>query len=318
MVCMSSSPPAAGVRLPFSAIPTHVRTAIESAADAAIVEAADQTGGFSPGAAARLLLADGRRIFVKAVGTDLNSQSPGMYRDEAVALAALPSSTPAPRLLWTYDDGDWVALGIEDVDGRQPPLPWHRDDLGKVLGVFEEMAATLTPAPGGFGDVRDTLAEPLSGWRTLANDPPGDLDDWTGRNLGRLADLEARWTDDAAGDTLLHLDVRADNLLIDRDGGVWVVDWAHTAAGAAWVDLVLFLISVVRDTPIDPDELVGWCEIGRSAPAAGVESLVCAFAGYLTERSRQPAPPGLPTIRSFQASYAESTIDWLRRRTGWR
>jgi hypothetical protein len=58
--------------------------------------------------------------------------------------------------------------------------------------------------------------------------------------------------------------------------------------------------------------------MSSSPPAAGVDALVCAFAGYLTERSRQPAPPGLPTIRSFQASYAESTIDWLRRRTGWR
>ena len=274
-------------------------------------------GGFSPGAAARLLLADGSRIFVKAAGAELNPKTPNMYRDEARALAALPTAVPAPRLLWTYDNGDWVALGIEDIDGRQPQVPWRNDELHRVLDAYEKMAAVLTPTPPGFADVRHTHAKTLSGWRTLAADPPADLDVWTRRNLGRLADLEARWPDYAGGDTLLHLDLRADNLLLDRAGRVWIVDWAHTTIGAAWVDFVLFLISVIRDSAVDPDELLRSCALGRSAPSTGVDALVCAFAGYFTERSRQPAPPGLPTLRSFQESHAHSTLAWLRQRTGW-
>lgn len=315
---MSSSPPAAGVRLSFSDLPPRIRAEIEARTGAAVVEAADQVGGFSPGAAARLRLADGGRIFVKAAGTELNPQTPGMYRDEARALAALPPSAPAPRLLWTYDDGDWVVLSIEDIDGRQPYVPWRDDELDRMIGAVEELAAALTPAPPGFAEVRRTLAGPLSGWRTFAAEPPGDLDDWSRRNLDRLAELEALWPDQAGGDTLLHLDLRADNLLVDRTGRVWMVDWAHTATGAAWIDLVLFLVSVIRDTEADPDELLRSCALGRSAPVAGVDALVCAFAGYLAERSRRPAPPGLPTVRAFQASYAQSTLEWVRRRTGWR
>lgn len=318
MSATSAPPPATGARLSFADLPARIRREIETKSGARVVEAADQAGGFSPGVAARLLLADGRRIFVKAIGTSPNPGSPGMHRNEAKTLAALPPAAPAPRLLWTYDDGDWVALGVEDIEGRQPDVPWRRAELDRVLDGLERMAGALTPAPRGFPDARESLAGMLSGWRKLAAGPPADLDDWTRRNLGRLAELEARWPDEAGGDTLLHVDLRADNLLLDTAGRVWVVDWAHTATGAAWVDLVLFLVSVIRDIDADPDELLRSSAIGRGAPRAGVDALVCAFAGFMTEASRRPAPPGLPTLRAFQRSYVGPNLEWVRRRTGWR
>lgn len=42
-----------------------------------------------------------------------------------------------------------------------------------------------------------------------------------------------------AGETLLHGDVRADNLLLTASG-VTLVDWPHARVGAAFVDPVLF------------------------------------------------------------------------------
>lgn len=301
----------------FGDLPPRIRAEVEARAGADIVAAADQVGGFSPGAAARLRLADGSRIFVKAAGAGLNPRTPEMYREEVRTLAALPPAAPTPRLLWAYDDGDWVALGMEDIEGRQPHLPWRRHELDRVLAALDRMAAALTPAPAGAADVRDSMAELFSGWRTLAGDPPADLDEWTRRHLTRLAELEERWPAYAGGDTLLHLDLRADNLLVDLDGGVWVVDWGQAARGAAWIDTVLFVASVIRDSPVDPDALLRSCALGASAPAAGVDAVVCALAGYFAQRSRQPAPPGLPTLREFQRPYAASTLTWVRRRTGW-
>jgi hypothetical protein len=40
-------------------------------------------------------------------------------------------------------------------------------------------------------------------------------------------------------------------------------------------------------------------------------ALVCAMAGYVTERSLQPPPSGLPTIRAFQAAQATIARQWL-------
>ncbi|MFE3793719.1 phosphotransferase [Nocardia tengchongensis] len=54
---------------------------------------------------------------------------------------------------------------------------------------------------------------------------PPDLNRWALRNLDRLADLETGWLERSGGETLLHTDLRPDNLLIDAGGSVSVVDW---------------------------------------------------------------------------------------------
>src|SRR5260370_25023191 len=140
-------PPAAeGKRLPFSAIPAALRAEIDRKLGGRVVEAVTQPGGFSPGVAARVRLEDGRSAFVKAVG-DMNPDSPGIHRAEARIAAALPASAPAARLLATIDDGGWVILILEDVEGQMPAQPWQPDDLARVLAALADQAAQLTPAP---------------------------------------------------------------------------------------------------------------------------------------------------------------------------
>jgi aminoglycoside phosphotransferase (APT) family kinase protein len=296
------------VRLAWAGLPARIRAAVEARAGAAVVAARDQRGGFSPGVAARLSLDDGSRLFVKAVAASTNADSARMHRGEARTLAALPPGVPAPGLRWTYDDGDWVVLGIEDVEGHSPPLPWRRDDLERVMA-----ALPAAPAPEGFVSLTAQLAGAFTGWRTLAAEPPADLGPWALRHLDRLAELEASWPVHADGGTLLHSDLRADNLIIGTDGEIRLVDWAHACSGAAWVDLTLLLTEVDRSR-VDPDEIL----VGAGAPSEGVDALLCAFAGFLAERCRQPAPPGLPTIRAYQRAYAASALGcWLARRTGW-
>jgi len=82
-----------------------------------------QPGGFSPGLAARLRTTDGRRVFVKAVSEAGNPDSPDIHRREARVVAALPAEAPVPRLLWSHDEGGWVVLCFEDIDGRLPAQP---------------------------------------------------------------------------------------------------------------------------------------------------------------------------------------------------
>lgn len=60
----------AGTRLAWIQVPPDVRHSIEVHAGSAVEAAQDQQTGFSPALAARLRLADGRRLFVKAIGPD--------------------------------------------------------------------------------------------------------------------------------------------------------------------------------------------------------------------------------------------------------
>ena len=69
--------PSGGQRLPWAETPAPVRRAVQAYLGSPVLVAESQPGGFSPGLAARLLLADGRRVFVKAVGAERNPRTPG-------------------------------------------------------------------------------------------------------------------------------------------------------------------------------------------------------------------------------------------------
>lgn len=316
------SPPAAGVRLPWPDLPEWLRQAIERDLGSPVVEATNQSGGFSPGTAARLVLADGGRAFVKAVGVEQNPDSPSMHRAEARVAAALPPAAPAPRLLASYDRDGWVALVYEDVEGTMPAEPWRPDELDRVLEALAELAAALTPAPLDGPSAASRLEQQFQGWRrTVAARSDGVpldwLDPWARRNLDGLADLEAGWKPAVAGDTLLHGDLRADNLLLARDRVV-VVDWPWACVGAPWLDLLLMLPSVRMQGGPDPEEVLASHPVAAGADRHAMTSALAAFAGMLTWQAHLPPPPGLPTLRAFQAAQATVALDWLHLRTAWR
>jgi hypothetical protein len=62
----------------------------------------------------------------------------------------------------------------------------------------------------------------------------------------------------------------------------------------------------------------GGYPVTRGADPAAVTAVVAALAGYLIHQSRRPDPPGIPTVRAFQAAQGKAALDWLRARTGWR
>ncbi|GAA0926860.1 aminoglycoside phosphotransferase family protein [Nonomuraea longicatena] len=300
-------PPATGARVPWEAVHPPVRAAIEDRLGGRIVEAVTQTGGFSPAAAVRVRLADGGRAFVKAVDSATNSESTRIYRDEIRAAALLPESVPAPRLLAHVELDGWVALAFEDIEGRHPVLPWRRDELDRVRDVLRRLAAEHTPAPAGLPPVKDIFGAAFQGFRHLAG--TGHDDPWVVRHLDKLVALESEWGEAAAGDALVHADVRADNILFAGDR-VHLVDWPYACTGAPWFDLVGLLPSVAMQGGPEPHELLDTLD-----PA--VTSVVAALAGFFAWQGGLPAPPGLPTLRPFQRAQGVVAMRWLRHRTGW-
>jgi hypothetical protein len=310
--------PAGGTRVPYDALPTEVHTWAERQLGAPVATAVTQPGGFSPGCAARLVGANGERAFIKAVSSHANPESPAMYRREARTTAALPLDAPAPRLRASYDDGTWVALLFDDIDGRHPHLPWQPDELRRVVAAIDELFTDLTPCPlPEARTVDDDWRDEFARWRGLAADgPPDGLDSWCIRHLDRLAEMESRWPEAAAGETLLHLDLRADNMLV-TDDRVWILDWPWAAKGAPAFDLVAFAPSVAMQGGPAPEGLLAMSAYGRVADAEAVTTLVATVTGYFLLQSLRPPPPGLPTVRDFQAAQGAVALRWLRQRTGW-
>jgi len=311
MTDSATGPLAAGVRVAYDALPPDIRGWVEATLGSAVVRATTQVGGFSPGVAARLECTDGTRAFVKAVSAEVNAESVTLHRREADVLRLLPAELPVPRLLASYDEDPWLVLMIEDVEGAQPRLPWCDDELDRVLAL----ARAVTGVTGL--DLR-TFADHLAdwrGWAVLAGSG-GPADEWSRRHLDALVTLERDAEDAVVGDHLLHLDLRADNVLLGSAQD-WLVDWPWASAGAPWVDVAVAGIPISMQGGPAPEEVLRRSGLVRVGDQEGVTAVIAAFAGLMAHRSSLPPPPGIPTVREFQAAQGRIALDWLRERTGW-
>ena len=310
---------AAGRRITWQELPARVRGGVEDILGAAVVEAVGQAGGFSPGSADRVRAADGRRAFVKAVGASPNPRAPLIHRREIEVTAALPPRVPAPRLLGGYDDGDWVALVLEDVPGRAPATPWRAAEAGLVMAALAGMAAALTPAPllGGSSPGGEIVASGSTAWAAHRGRPAARARPVGGGTRGPAGRDGGAGRGALEGDTLCHLDVRADNLLVGSDGRVTVVDWPWASPGPPWLDSLLLAVNVrLYGGGVDAEALLASSPVTAAADPADISAVLAGLAGSFADLARQPAPPGLPTLRAFQQAHADALIPWVRARLG--
>jgi thiamine kinase-like enzyme len=313
-VSSPNPPPAEGVRVHWDQLPAVLRDAIEQRIGGRVVEAVTQPGGFSPGLAARVRTGDGRRCFVKAVSELANPDTPALHRREAEVVAALPPEANVPRLHWIHDEDGWVALGFDDIDGRMPAQPWRDDELRLVVEGLDRLHDILTPSPIASNSAAEGFTSLIKGWDEL-KESKAPLDDWSSRNIERLIDLEAKTPAAVFGRTLLNFDVRADNILIAADR-VYFVDWPWARIGAPFLEWLALAPSVYMQGGPKPEVLLRMAPLGAVDDSA-INAVIASLTGYFLAHSYRPPPPGLPTVRAFQAAQGEIALDWLRERTGW-
>jgi hypothetical protein len=276
-----------------------------------VVEAVSQGGGFTPGFASVLTCADGSQHFVKAASTVAQRVFAGSYREEARKLLALPASVPAPRLLWV-EDGDWVVLELEHVAARAPRRPWRADELDLCLDALEVVADELTPVPDGLH--LEPVAVELADWPELWDGVP---DRASRPHADEAAALAAAYAEVTDGETVVHTDIRDDNVLLTGDGRALFCDWNWPVVGAAWLDSLILLISP-RGDGLDVERVIAERRLLRDVPADHIDRFLALLTGYLLSRGAEPAPPTSPHLRDAQRWQGEVVWDWLCERRGWR
>jgi len=312
-----TAPRAVGVRLGYDAVPAAVRHWVDETLGSPVVATAEQVGGMSPGCATRVTCADGTRAFVKAVGAELNPDTPGLFRREVAVLGHLGEHELWARLLASYDDGAWVALLIEDVEGRHPDFT-DEADLAAVVAGTDRLSAVLqqraVPRSVDLVDVSsvfrkwadclDTLADapaetPVPTW--LRTDPHG----WA----GVLREHSARPMPYVA-----HWDIRVDNLLRRPDGRIVFVDWGVAARGPAWADPLLARLERVEDAWFDASmaSSTALAEAGDDV----VSAFLAGFGAHLAVRSVEAVDVNLPTFNDFRIRESRRMLDAVARRTG--
>ncbi|MGI8445732.1 MAG: phosphotransferase family protein [Streptosporangiaceae bacterium] len=123
----------------------------------------------------------------------------------------------------------------------------------------------------------------------------------------------------ADGQTLVHGDINASNLLITGTREVFLIDWAQPACGAPWLDIADLAphLILAGHAPATAERALAAAPAWRDADPQVITSYAIAFAGYWTRVSRHPAPPGVPSLRAYQARAAIAATTWVAYRTGW-
>jgi hypothetical protein len=298
-------------------LPIAVRAEIETAAGSAVEDTWSAGTGFTPGFASRLDLADGRRLFVKAASSADDRrhgwQISEAYREEIRKLAVLPPGIPAPPLLWSIQTDlageDWVKLGLAYIDGRPPRRPWSMTELDLVTEALTSMAPLMAEPPAGLR--LGSFSDDFGGWArwlelVVRRDGPSS---W----LDRVTALANDSVELCSGIGMAHLDLRDDNILIDRQQRVWICDWNFPMRAAPWVDLVCVLLAA-RGDGLDVDSVLATHPLSRDVDARSIDALLANLWLYFTTRMEDPVPEFSPHLRDHQRWYAEVTEDWLRQR----
>lgn len=256
-----------------------------------------ESGGWSRNEHWTLLLSDGVRAFAKEASID---PSPAWLRDERHVYSCVAGPF-MPRFLG-WEDGERPLLLLEDLSPNAYwPPPWRDGDVDAVLAALAEVAAAPRtgelPAlvDGGWPGWRDVEREPepLLGLGLLASS-------WLERALPELVAASDRAP--LAGSSLVHCDVRSDNLCL-RDGRAILVDWNHARVGNPAFDVAFWLPSLELEGGPPPDRF-------------GVDELAAVVAGFFAARAGLPPPPGAPQVRGFQRAQLEVALPWACRALG--
>ncbi|MBX6384708.1 MAG: phosphotransferase [Microbispora sp.] len=295
--------------LQWEQVPADVRDAI-TGTFGPVIKAEPVKRGIMPGVAARLYLEDGRTVFFKGAPGD--SPAIYLYERETWAGGVLPPYAPAPRMLWAEQIADWVGMVFEYVDDavtadlspRSPHIP-------RVLSAVSRMNAALTPCPSATAPpvVQHVYALQAKAAHMLterAGMLGGDLE------LYREA-LAGFDPVHLVGDTLLHYDLHAGNLLLTEDR-VYVVDWSYACRGAAWVELAMLAPRLIQagHTPGQVEQLFAGMGSWVKAPALAVTGLAAAWTLFrLHEAAFGPAE-----VRGDRSSAAQAGLAWIAYRLG--
>lgn len=308
-----SEPRLAGVRTPYAEMPGSVRDWVAAQVGSPVVEVRPRTGGMSPAVAASVRAANGRTAFVKAVSTDIHPVTPTHFRHEIEILQVLPPAPYRAGLQAAYDDGDWVVLLLDDVDGRHPD--WDDPaDRAAVLDVVHQQTQELIPAPQGLPEASNR--EAMQRYLDKAGSPTevelAALPDWARADRDHLLGLLASAVEHQRDDAFCHWDIRHDNIVMrHRDQQPVLVDWGMARRGQRWGDTMCFGLEWVEQPEFDT--IMATLDLSAQEEA-DVTGFVIGLGIYCLMMSTQPPHPSLPHLNTFRRELGSRCLAGVRRR----
>lgn len=257
--------------------------------------------GLSPAKRFVVGFADGSSAFVKAA---VDTQTASWLRTEQAILAGGAAWTFVPRVVAWIDDADWPVLVTEDLGGAywpadRFPVVWQPGQIDRLRATLRRVGKHAPPVP--LPDAADGFELQ---WPLLVRDRDVFLAlglcsaAWLDEAVDALRDAEVRLA--LAGDSLVHGDVRSDNLCFLGERVV-LVDWGGALRGNPEYDLAWALSTLPLEGGPDPFDVL---------PGGG------SWAAHIAGRSAWRAccdATAPPWLRRVLRKITAICLDWAAR-----
>lgn len=253
-------------------------------------------GGYTP--ALRLVCRTVEASFFAKIGT-----TPGTCKslNREIEIFKRLSGDFMPRLLAAETHESEPILIIEDLSAQHWPPPWDERQIELTLAQID--ALHHTPASlETFAQVHETKD---GNWRAVADDPGpflalGMADAvWLEAALPTLIQFEVRCPTE--GDSLIHCDLRSDNICIKAERAVFV-DWNAACLSNPRLDLGFWLPSLAYESGVEPEKIL------PDAP-----EVAAWVSGYFAARAGLPKIIDAPRVRTVQRRQLETALPWAAR-----
>jgi hypothetical protein len=259
-----------------------------------------RTGGYSPAERWVATLPDGSTVFAKAGVSALTSD---WLRREFAVYEALRARF-MPSVLAYEDDPVSPLMLFEDLTYAHWPPPWSFRNVESVREALADLAGMH--APPFLHPASEGIFITGKCWAEVARDPQPFLslgivnEGWLDAALPVLLAAESAAKID--GDSVLHMDVRSDNLCFADEDEPVLIDWNHAARGAAELDVAFWLPSLQFEGGPAPETIL------PDAP-----EYAALISGFFAARAGQPIIEDAPFVRRVQREQLSTSLPWAVR-----
>ena len=317
----------------FAAVPEDIVFQVQKLLKEKIIAAEIVWGGYSPSANFVATLGSRKKVFIKGTHPGQDAHGTQMLQQEIDAYQTLPGIEEiSPAYRGRVGDGreDGWMLAVFDYIDTVPTLPWTRE---KISAVFELLAhlhfCGEKRLPGSLpaADEKNYVARflrPEGGWLRIRNDKKiaekfltafEDEDAgqrWLASNLPELCKKQNKAHSLGGPVGIIHQDLRADNILFDKSGRAYLVDWPNACRGPVVMDLAGFLPAISAESTYDAETLLDIYEktAGAKIRREDLAIALASFSGHLADNVYRAVPAKLPRLRWIQKTTLWAMLQW--------
>lgn len=319
-------------RITWSDLPPALKNWVENTLEAPVESYISQSSGFSLGTADRLTAANSKKAFLKAVSATAQPETANLHRAELAATRLIAGTPHTASIIGGYQEDSWVALLMEDIEGRHPQTPWTEQDIIQTLIALDSLASLPIEGIEELDDLTASIEDEFKSWERIAQNPlRPELYTHLAENsdlkalqphfdqLNTKASSYAQTVQEAvintlAGNHLVHSDLRADNILLENNTGeAIIIDWPFACHGAAYFDSASILADVVaQGGDFSWETVQSASKILRQTPQTTLEGLILAYTGYYLWAAQIPSSGDTnSTLPAFRLKRALNLTRWI-------